>query len=359
MLLLDEEQEAFSEVLFRFTQGDFSAFLLRINGPRLKDFSAAGLPMPVIAVNFAEWLDVHPDKMPRVLKGLAEEIEQSPEAPILKAAAARLEAIGAKARAAGPATQAPLAAGVPIVDRAVLRVFLEDAIASAGNPMAAVKLVKVQGERGLGRSHSWHLIKYVADCGAARAIKIDLISATLKDQTLDVLFGQLTRLLNLNGAVKPSSDGATADTLAARYAEEIAGCLSTVAPQWPKPLWLAFDNLDRDIRPEIKRFVSLLASARLDGTFDKCVIFLLGPDALTEPDDPSRLARNEPLVTFNDSDVSEAAEKMNALGARALSITDLKARVDSMLALRSGLSSGEFCKQVATRLVDLRIEVGA
>ena len=357
MDLLPPEQMALTTVVCRFDQNSFNSFLVLNGGPPISKFSSEMLPVPSIAVDFIGWIRRDGGGLPQLLRALAAAAGVAAEVPILNAAAARLLLVQAKISMAGEPTETCLASGMPIINRSPLRQHLRDAIDSPANPWKAVKVIKVLGERGLGRSHSWFLIKFVASSGAATAIKIDLVSATLANQTLEVLFDTLVRTLGITDSKAPSSDGVASDTLAARYADEFAGCLSRASVRWGKPLWLVFDSLDRDLRPEIKRFVSLLARARFDDTFENCVIFLLGPDSITDPEDFGRLSLNEPLGPFTDKEIEDTAARLNQLGTTPLRKADLRSRILEIQALRVEFGGGELCRQVCSKLVDLRIEV--
>lgn len=357
--LLPEEENALLTVVSRFNQLDFDAFLQINGGPSLASFSAILRPIMVIAVDFNSWIQRDGTGLPRLLEALAKSAGASIEVPILQAAAARLRIVEERTRTIGRPTDARLAGGMPIINRTTLRQHLQAAIDGANDPARDVKVVKVVGDRGLGRTYSWYLIKHVADSGVAKAIKIDLISATLQDQTLAVLFDTLVRNLGITDGKAPTSDGVTADTLAARFAEEFAGCLNRASGNWQRPLWLVFDSLDRELRPEVKRFVSLLATARFEGGFDRCVIFLLGPDAITEPADPGRLARNEPLVAFTPTEINEAAAELNKLGTAQLAEPVLSERIGAIHALAQHHVGSALCREICLKLIDLRIEVRA
>lgn len=359
MLLPNHEMEALNGVLVRFNQHNFDAFLVRIGGPPISSFSSPLLSMPAIVVDFNAWLQLHREFLPTILEKLAVEVGASTEASVLASAADKLWRREQKVKALGPPTQVRLAGGVPIVNRSVLRAHLQAAIDDADDPNWDVKFVKVLGERCSGRSHSWHLIKYVADSGVGEAIKFDLESPTLANQTLEVLFHDIVKRCRLANVEKPTEVGVTSDTLAARYAEEVARCLSGMSASWSKPKWLVFDSLDRELRPEIKRFVSLLVQARLDKAFDRCVIFLLGPDAITEPADPWQMGRTEELVPFSDEEIDDAANYLHKLGAARLSSDTLQKRIAAMRALRSTCRAGELYKQVGAHLLQLRIMVRA
>jgi hypothetical protein len=359
MELLPPERKALIDVLCRFDQVGFNTFLVLNGGPRLADFSNSTLPIQAIVADFIGWIKRDGSGLPELLQALIAQAGNSPEVDALTAASARLQAVQNMVARAGCPCDAGLAEGRPIVNRSALRQYLRDAMSDSGPDWAKVRIVKVTGERGLGRSHSWYLIKHVANTGAAEALKVDLVSATLANQTLEVLFDALVRNLKITDAKKPTSDGVTSDTLAARFAEELAGCLARASADWDKPYWLVFDSLDRDLRPEVKRFVSLLCRERLEGTFDRCVIFLLGPDSVTEPDDPNRLARQEPLAPFSDNEIRDAVIGLNRMGGKQLEPAELDRRISAAQALRTRFSGAELCRQICSNLVDLRIEVGA
>jgi hypothetical protein len=359
MELLPAERKALVDVLLRFDQSHFASFLVINGGPSIAVFSATTLPIESIVADFLGWIRRDGRNLLELLEALIAQAGASPEIFVLREATARIQATQAALQRMGCPSDARLAEGRPIVNRSVLRQYLKDAMNHVGTVWPSVRIVKVAGERGLGRSHSWYLIKHVANTGVAEALKFDLVSATLANQTLDVLFDALVRNLKITDAKKPTSDGVTSDTLAARFAEELAGCLARATDDWSKPYWLVFDSLDRDLRPEVKRFVSLLCRERLEGTFDNCVIFLLGPDAVTEPEDPGRSAQQESLTPFSDSEIRDAAVELNRLGRRALQQIDLDLRIDAAQALAQRFSGPDLCREVFAKLVDLRIEVGA
>ncbi|QRK81901.1 hypothetical protein JN757_15085 [Pseudomonas granadensis] len=360
MDLLPDERAALVAVLLRFDQTRFDAFLVLNGGPRIADFCAITLPIESVVAEFIGWIKRDGRGLLGLLKALIVQAGQSSEVVVLKEATARIAAAQVAIERLGCPSDARLVEGLPIVNRSVLRRYLKDAMNHANLAWTSVRIIKVAGGRGSGRSHSWYLIKHVAkNTGGAEALKFDLVSATLANQTLDVLFNTLVRNLKITDAMKPTTDGVTSETLAARFAEELAGCLARAAHSWSKPYWLVFDSLDRDLRPEVKRFVSLLCRERLDGTFDNCVIFLLGPDGITEPEDPGRRTQEELLTPFSDSEIRDAAIELNKLGRRTLQQVVLDQRIGAAQALAHQFSGPDLCREVFAKLVDLRIEVGA
>ncbi|ANI60475.1 hypothetical protein [Pseudomonas sp. GR 6-02] len=359
MEILPDERKALLAVLRCFDQRGFNNWLRNYSNLSIADFSSDTLPIDSIVADFFFWIKRDGSCLVDLLAGLIPMIGASPEVAILQETVVRIQATQDALKRMGCPSDSRLAEGRPIVNRSALRQYLKDAISYGGGPGAGVSIIKVAGARGLGRSHSWYLIKHVADTGVAEALKFDLVSATLANQTLDVLFEALVRNLKITDAKKPTSDGTTSDTLAARFAEELAACLARAAGNWSKPYWLVFDSLDRDLRPEVKRFVSLLCRERLEGMFGKCVIFLLGPDAVTEPVDPGRRAQQELLTPFSDSEIRDAAIALNNLGRKALQQTELDLRIGNAQALARQYSGSDLCREVFAKLVDLRVEVGA
>lgn len=360
MVLESDERRALIAVLRNFDQVQFKSWLMLDGGVKLSTFSAETKPIEAIIADFLDWIERDNRCLVNLLKGLIVKFgEEHSSVATLQEAVVRIQATQAQLAKLGCPSDARLAEGRPIVNRSALRQFLKAAMNHGGPAWASVSIVKVAGARGLGRSHSWYLIKHVANTGVAEALKFDLASATLANQTLDVLFDTLERNLKITDARKPTSDGVTSDTLAARFAEELAGCLARAAGNWNKPYWLVFDSLDRDLRPEVKRFVSLLCRERLEGVFGNCVIFLLGPDAVTEPDDPGRSVQLELLTPFTNTEISDAATALNSIGRKALQQSDLDLRIGDAQALAQHYSGPDLCREVFSKLVDLRIEVGA
>jgi hypothetical protein len=161
--LLPEEEDALLTVVCRFGQLDFEAFLGMNGGPPLSSFSSSLKSMMVIAIDFNGWIQRDGKGLPRLLDALAASAGASIEVPILQAAAARLKMVETRARTIGRPTEVRLAGGMPIINRTTLRQHLQDAIDGANDPGRDVKVVKVVGDRGLGRTYSWYLIKHVAD----------------------------------------------------------------------------------------------------------------------------------------------------------------------------------------------------
>ena len=70
MLLFIKEQEAITQVVIGFDQFGFDTFLAGAGAPTLSTFSSATLPMPVVALNFIQWLDRNDGFIEPVLRTL-------------------------------------------------------------------------------------------------------------------------------------------------------------------------------------------------------------------------------------------------------------------------------------------------
>lgn len=354
MLLFIKEQEAIIQVVIGFDQFGFDTFLAKTGAPTLSTFSSAALPMPVVALKFIQWLDQNTGFIDPVLRTLVAQFPAHASTPLLQQALNRTMRAG-QAAAAGQPWDAPLIAGVPMVNRAPLRSTLENLLSGHGP-----EVTMVDGPGGTGRSHSWFLIQHVARSVAnVFPVKIDLNAPVLAQQTIDVVARQLLSKLRLPPTALSTSLGATPDTVADRFAEDVADAWNARAPGGPKP-WIVFDSLDRPVAPEIRSFVCALVQRRLSHEIDSCVFFLLGAGRDYGVADPFLVVDVESLTVFSDTEVQQAASALNALGLRPLSAADLQSRLQDMQALLAqGGGPREACAAVSRKLAELRKEVSA
>ncbi|MBF0307252.1 MAG: hypothetical protein HQL41_16560 [Alphaproteobacteria bacterium] len=157
MLLLTEEQDAITNWAEGFNQISFDTFLAGAGGRRIADFSSPLNAMPRITLEFVNWLGQNPEHLVPILQAAVSKFPNHEEKPRLQQAAQRIAAVLARQQVAGPPWQASLIEGVPMVNRAQLREVLKDLHAGETH-----KVIMVDGPSGSGRSHSWHLINYVA-----------------------------------------------------------------------------------------------------------------------------------------------------------------------------------------------------
>lgn len=359
MLLKDEKRAVLSWTADM--QPDFFRLFLASEGvPDIPVLAGINATMLAVAVAFAAWLDANADCAPDVLTAAAALTPARAEAAIMAAAGVRLASIIQKLQAAGPPYEAWLAAGVPMVNRKPLRQILKDAAHEND-----VRVAVVRGDRGLGRTHSWHLIEYVArTTGAAKLVKADLISPVLEKRTAKELFLLLVEELKVGRDPDrtPTSDGVTATTEGERFGAELARRINEASEDWPRPVWLVFDNMDREGVPEaVKRLVADLAQRRLNNDFTRCVIFVLAPDPIIDISDPNALSRTDALGEFQAWEIEATIKGVNALAEATtkLSDVDLSALSAEVCALTQTLKGRDLCDAVRKRLVDLRVKVGA
>lgn len=353
MLLFIKEQEAITQVVMGFDQFGFDTFLAKARAPALATFSSATLPMPVVALKFIQWLDQNDGFIEPVLHTLVAEFPAHASAPLLQQALNRTVRAG-QAAAAGQPWDAPLIAGVPMVNRAPLRRTLENLLSGNGP-----EVTMVDGPGGTGRSHSWFLIQHVARSVAnVFPVKIDLDAPVLAQQTIDVVARKVLSKLRLPPTALSTSVGATPDTVADRFAEDVADAWNARAPGGPR-LWIVFDSLDRALAPEIRSFVCALVQRRLRQEIDSCVFFLLGAGRDFGVADRFLVVDVEGLTVFSNAEVQHAAEALNALGSRPLSVADFHSRLQDMHALLAQREPRDACDAVSRKLAELRKEVNA
>ncbi|MCW2286860.1 hypothetical protein M2323_004679, partial [Rhodoblastus acidophilus] len=308
------------------------------------------------SVECVGWIERNIQYAPKLLKKLAEEFPAHPSTGVLDAAAHRLGEAQCMEASQGAPNERVLACGMPVVNRNVLRAYLGEIMSGQDVPV-----IVVEGARGLGRSHSWNLIRYVANAlPGTKPVLIDLIGPITSGQNLLQLFKYLVSLLALPPGDTPTLLATSSITQSERCLGELAGRIQTASASWPKKPWLVFDHLDRDIvAPEVKYFVMGLAALRLQGVIDGFVIFLLGPDPTAQLNDPAALARREPLTDLLDPEIFETMKRLNALGKTKLTDAELAQTQHSLSTMRAGRPAREFLSCVCSELVAMRQRVGA
>lgn len=350
MIFLPDERTAMVNWILDRDQNGFSVFLLNSGGYVIAQFSAAENPMPVIAMHFVTWLEGHPNIIPDLLDAIVDATPEYGANARLQAAAARIRIIYPDA----PPWGRSLVDGIPVVNRTHLRQHLADLV-QFGGP----NVMLINGPGGTGRSHSWFLIHHVArSIGNVMPIKIDLKAQTIEHLTIQHVFDLLARVLGIQDDIrKPTVEGATPETIAERYANEIATGL-TIRPL-AHPVWVVFDSFDRQIPAEIRRFVTELVHLKLDQRLDGCKFFLLGAARDFDVDDPMFLTRSESLGIFNENEITYTANALNTSGQFPLTAIDLAQRVNDMLKLLTLPSEREVCAAISRKLVELRVQVRA
>jgi hypothetical protein len=346
MRLLPDEQNALNDWILGLDQIQFATFLQQ-NGLLLPHITSPLFSMPIISGHFLLWLTQHSESVTVILTAVEKEYPAHPSTPRLREALLRL-ALAAQ-RVGGDAWTAYLPGDIPVANRAPLRDVLKRLVRS--NSPA---VVMIDGPTGTGRSHSWVLISHVARSAGIIPIRIDLLSRVIDQRTIESVFDHLAKKLEI--AVKRSSTiGATPETVAARYADDIATALDRLADG--KRRWIVFDSLDRPYLPEIKLFICELVQLRLADEFRNCHFFLLGANRDYGVKDPNLLADLERLSPFISKEITDAAEAINALGSHPKTAAQLGQWLQPWLDGVLHLDAHEACLAIGQKLVELRIEV--
>lgn len=353
MLLYLQERLAIMTILAELDQPSLAVFLAKAGVPQIHVFSAATKAAPAIAVDFMDWLEKNPNSLIPTLQRLLIDYGQHDMAPTVHGTVARATAVNGAAPAGLP-SQAVLTLGRPMVNRAPLRRALQDHVDQHGS---APPVVMIDGPPGTGRSHSWFLIRHVADQAGIRAIKVDLTAPILENQTLAGIAQTLVSNLGLILSQVPTTVAATPETVAERWAEEVNVAWNARNPA--RMVWIVLDSLDRPLAPEVRAFVCALAARRLDHVMTDCVFFLLGAGQDYGVDDPGRLVARETLTVFRANEVEQAARELAAQGRKPLSKVDLDKRIADLVDLLSGGNPREVCMAVHAKFADLRVEVSA
>jgi len=352
MWLHSDEKLALMTLIEKMRPDQFRHLVYRATFVSVTEFMKSEFSMMDAAVELMGWLNTNVHHAPAILKLAVESFPDHESTPSLRLAEARLRSLQAKQDALGPAHKAVLAAGFPVVNREFLRTCL-----AAPEELA---VVMVEGDSGLGRSHSWHLIRHIASAlPKVKPILIDLVGPLISQRTLPWIFNYLVRVLPLPAGETPTTEGITGETLSDRFMSEFMIRLQSMDTPWPKMPWLVFDHLDRNIAPEIKRFVMGITSQRLAGIFDGFVIFLLGPDPAVPLVDRAALARRESLTDLLDNEIVAAAERLNKIGHTPLAGVELERKLEALKDLRNGRTGRELANAVFAEMVTLRQIVGA
>jgi hypothetical protein len=336
------------------TPDDFGVFLMDAIVVDYRQFARPQVTVAVVAVDFVGWLQLNMHYAVELYGAAIVHWPAHPAIADLQATLERLRAGEARAAAAGPSYEHCLPGGVPVVNRLPLRGLLKGLCQGIDYPV-----ILVEGDRGLGRSHSWHLIQHVAMGQGARPLRVDLLGPTLRSQSVEALFDYLTRVLGLQDGVTPTSEGVTGVTLAQRFSGEFVARVQSRPSPWGNGIWLVFDNLDRDVPPETKLFIMQLAQMRLNKDFTGATLFLLGPDPTAGMDDPYLLVRRERLTSFQADELRSAVTAVNAVGQAQLNTAELEAEAQAVLDLAGAQQGRELGEAVMARLARLRDRVQA
>ena len=349
--LSNDERKALMTLLSQLDQGGLSALTYLAIGVDASSYGSINDSMPVLVVGFMKWIVARPADLQTVIDHIGQAYPGRPEIPTLEALKLRLERF-AKRAPADP-TEALLIDTAVMVNRRKLRATLRELLGGITLPV-----VTVSGPTQSGRTHSWHLIRHVANEHGVEARRVDLNSWVVEQRTLDRLVDRLVEDFALKGFIRPTSAGVQPETLGLRYATEIGDCFGRLAPAPPR--WLVFDSIDRPMAPEIAAFVRALCELRLNAaSFANCTLFLLGADPQLSLSDGFQMATNEPLGPFLPTEVEDAAKGVNALGDTPLDDATLAERIGEMHEVLATEAAACCQQKIAQRLAALRQEVHA
>lgn len=151
--------------------------------------------------------------------------------------------------------------------RELLRQFVE-------NDELSGNTVLITGPGASGKSHSWHLIRHIANLTAGVSpFRIDLAGRAVGERALADVYELLRQPLNLDAHPSPFVDGPQDARAAGRLLELLRKVLANIAARH----WLVVDGLDDPATPDdTVVFFYRLGLAVINGDMDKLSVFLLG-----------------------------------------------------------------------------------
>jgi hypothetical protein len=349
MNLNTAEKMALVEMVSRFKQMQFEAFLAEAALPDISYFSSNLLAMPLIVLAFSKWLDDNPHKLVTALNALIQKFPAVPSTGLLREACLRSMR---EASTTTPLTpwEAQLVEGVPVVNRIVLRKFLAK-INSANGP----KVVIVNGPRGTGRTHSFYLIKHVAVHRGIPLVRINLDWIAPQQRNLKGIVSLILSTLKMTTFITPSDTGVTSETLGVRYAENFADAFRQLPVGHER--WLIFDSLELHRVPEVNAFICTLVTMRLRQDLADCTFFLLDAGPSYAFSDPHLLIATDPIGIFSTDEIAAYAGRLNALGQTPLEKSELDARTSAITKLLGTLPDHQVCAEIGKKFAELRDEV--
>jgi len=333
-------------------QSDFDAFLGRATVGKLADFSSIFSSMHVIALALNTWIEADPSRLVGLGNLAAVEYAQHESVPVIQKAVERIRQLLARRAVAGDPWNVPHVEGRPVINRSQLRTALQAHV--SGGP--APPVILVDGTIGSGRTHSYFLIANVGRAFRIPVHRLRLDSYAVEDQTLKTVFNWLVTTLGLR-IERPSTDvAATPQTVASRFAEDLATALQMKGD--PPLTWLVFDSIDRSLPQDLKAFLCAIANLRLQDALGPLILFYLGAGPSYGITDEWSLAEFETLAPFSDHEIEATAIAINSMGLKALPADDLRKRVADMQELMAPNDASSFLS-VSREMARLRQDVVA
>lgn len=344
----DDERRAFMEVVLQLEPGDLEFITVLEFGEPLKTYSSSVNKMPVIVLEFTTWIAEDVTKLCKFLDYICKNKQNLPQCGKLQAHKQRLTALASKAAVAPP--DALIIDSQVMVNRNRLRYLLRRLTEGA-----IIPVISVIGPPSSGRSHSWHLIRHVAENHNIDPLLVDLISWVPEDRTLANMFGFIVDRLGLVDIEEPTTTGAQDETVGLRYAVKLAEAMDRQSDG--KTHWIVFDSIDRSMSYELAVFIRCLCQLRNEAAFRECTIFTLGESS--QIDLSEGLIQNEDIAPFLQQELSEAFYYVNEFGVKPLPNDQLDERCKAVWDQVNHLPNEEVARHISRVLTELRQEVEA
>ena len=333
-------------------QPAFEAFLGRATVGKLSDFSSPLSSMLVVAYEFNVWIEADPTRIVSVGQLAAAEYPHHESLPAMQKAIQRISQLLARQAAAGSPWEVPHVEGRPVINRSKLRTALQAHVAGGTAPPVFL----VDGTTGSGRTHSYFLIANVGSAFNIPVRRLRLDSYAVEDQTLKTVFDWLVQQFELTIEQPSTEVGATPETVASRFADDLARALQQKPGMTQS--WIVFDSIDRPLPKDLKAFLCAIANLRIKDELGKLVLFYLGAGQTYGITDNWSIAEFETLAPFSDHEIEATATAINSMGLKALAAAKLHERIAEIQKLMGPKDPGSFCN-VSREMALLRREVEA
>lgn len=241
----------------------------------------------------------------------------------------------------------------PMVDRSALRAILQEIVSGHDHGV-----IYVAGNRMSGRSHSFQLIRHVADSMNIPRYKVDFLIET-DARTLPHLYGSLRKAFDINAEDEPTYEGATPGDVASKYAARLRAHLASAPPVNPRP-WIVIDFSEEVPDLAVPEFLRILCSNREANHFINCVIFILGPTAHLDSMRGDLLKMQvEELGPVAQPDILAATLAVNQRGSQQLENAELEVRAEKIYDELVKLQEDARFPALRQSLLKLRSEVRA
>jgi hypothetical protein len=172
---------------------------------------------------------------------------------------------------------------IPFINRSKLRGNLAN-LTMVNN---RYKILSLTGQKGTGKSHTWHLIQHVANEHQVKTVILDISQAQEVDEACETIVDQMGLDVD-DMRAKVLIDRPAKERIGRKFTAWLA---RTTADLKPAKWWLVLDGLDEADRPSSdlnEHLVQwLIKGLRQDQNFTQVILIILGadvaPDALLSP----------------------------------------------------------------------------